>query len=279
MPALALHSAAQFTLEELVDIFAAGFEGYMVPLVQPLPALAARIRAEQIDLHLSRVIVADDDPAGLCLLALRGRRVRVAAMGIAARWRGRGLGRALIDGAIDTARAAGANRMLLEVIATNHAAFALYESAGFAATRRLVGYARGPLEPRADGEHRVADVEELAAAMAAEPEQAWPWQLSPHTLVSTAKPIEVHALAGDAYACVNRTDPLRLAVRLLYVRPPARRHGCARRLLGAVQSLHPQAAWDIPAVIPEELGGAALVALGFARTELSQLEMERRLAP
>jgi ribosomal protein S18 acetylase RimI-like enzyme len=278
MPVLAQHSAAQFTLEQLVDLFAASFEGYLVPIAQPLPALSARIRGEQVDLALSRVIAAGDEPAGLCLLAVRGQRVRVAAMGVARRWRRAGLGRALLGGAIEAARGAGGRRLLLEVFEENQAAVALYRAAGFAPVRRLVGHERPAFEARAAAEHRRADTEELAAALAAEPDRRWPWQLSPHTLVSAGAPSEVHALA-DAYAVVNRADPLRLALRLLYVAPAARRRGLAGRLLASIQALHPQAAWSIPPAVPEEFSPEALAALGFRRAGLSQLEMERPLEP
>jgi ribosomal protein S18 acetylase RimI-like enzyme len=45
--------------------------------------------------------------------------------------RGRGTGRALLEGAMETARAAGATRMDLNTGETDTAARALYESAGF----------------------------------------------------------------------------------------------------------------------------------------------------
>ncbi|HWM87904.1 MAG TPA: GNAT family N-acetyltransferase [Kofleriaceae bacterium] len=276
MPLIEQRSAAHYSLVQLVDIFAAGFEGYLVPIAQPVDALAARMRAEQVDLHLSRVICVDGEPAGLCLLAQRGRRVRVAAMGVASSRRGLGLGRALIDEAIDIARAAGADRLLLEVIASNPAALGLYRSAGFRQIRRLLGHTRAALAPVAAAEHQLLDHEALAAAQATEPDLAWPWQLSPHTLVAAA-PLQVHALARDAFALINPANPERLGLRLLYVIPSARRQGRARRLLASIQARHPQASWDIPAVIPEELGAAALAALGFRPIDLHQLEMELTL--
>jgi RimJ/RimL family protein N-acetyltransferase len=45
--------------------------------------------------------------------------------------RGRGVGRALIDAAIDEARRRGARRLTLRVFAPNEVARRLYESAGF----------------------------------------------------------------------------------------------------------------------------------------------------
>jgi ribosomal protein S18 acetylase RimI-like enzyme len=280
MPDVTMQSASRFTLEQLSALFTASFEGYLFPIAQPVDALAARIRCEQIDLFLSRVLLVDDEPAGLCLLAQRGRRARVAAMGIVASRRGLGLGRALMDGCIAIARAAAADRLCLEVFAANRSALSLYESSGFARVRRLVGHARAALPPVAATDLRRTDLDTLAVALAAEPDREWPWQLSPHTLIAASPDaMHVHALGGEAFACLNPANPARLGLRMLYVVPSARRRGHARRLLSAIQSLHPGAAWEIPPLVPEEMSAAALHGLGFARTELHQLEMELRLGP
>jgi RimJ/RimL family protein N-acetyltransferase len=57
----------------------------------------------------------------------------VAGLGmvVAAEWRGRGVGRALLTAAFDWARRHGAHKMALECWPHNMAALALYESAGF----------------------------------------------------------------------------------------------------------------------------------------------------
>ena len=203
-----MQSASRFTLEQLSELFTASFEGYLFPIAQPVDALAARIRCEQIDLFLSRVVLVDDEPAGLCLLAQRGRRARVAAMGIVAARRGLGLGRALMDGSIDIARAAGADRLCLEVFAANRSALALYESSGFVRRRLLLGHARAALPRGPAAEHHLSDLAALAVAMAAEPDRDWPWQLPPHTLVAAAPDaLHVHALGGEAFACLNPANP------------------------------------------------------------------------
>lgn len=59
-------------------------------------------------------------------------------MGIVASHRGRGIGRALLQAALDQARA-GFRRVELDVYASNTSAIALYEKAGFAHEGRRVG--------------------------------------------------------------------------------------------------------------------------------------------
>jgi ribosomal protein S18 acetylase RimI-like enzyme len=55
----------------------------------------------------------------------------VAGLAVGEEFRGRGVGRALLDGAVAEARARGARRLTLRVLAPNEPARRLYESAGF----------------------------------------------------------------------------------------------------------------------------------------------------
>jgi ribosomal protein S18 acetylase RimI-like enzyme len=62
-------------------------------------------------------------------------------------WRGRGVGRALLEAAIERSRAQGLHKLCLEVFAANAAALALYRRCGFAEEGRRVKQYR-----RASGE-------------------------------------------------------------------------------------------------------------------------------
>jgi ribosomal protein S18 acetylase RimI-like enzyme len=55
----------------------------------------------------------------------------VQGIAVAAAFRRRGVGRALVDAAVSEARGRGARRLTLRVLSHNEAALALYESAGF----------------------------------------------------------------------------------------------------------------------------------------------------
>ena len=58
-------------------------------------------------------------------------------MGVAAGWRGRGVGTALMQACIDWAREAGVHKLCLEVFPWNEAAVALYRKFGFVEEGRL----------------------------------------------------------------------------------------------------------------------------------------------
>jgi ribosomal protein S18 acetylase RimI-like enzyme len=79
------------------------------------------------------VLVAEVGGVPVGELGLQLARYGVADLGmaVAAGWRGRGVGSALLAEAVDRARAAGAHKIALQVWPHNAAAIALYERFGF----------------------------------------------------------------------------------------------------------------------------------------------------
>lgn len=106
---------------------------------EPTPGpeqLAARI-AELLDEGDTAVLVVGDGPAGLAILRFRpaiwsqALECYLAELYVAPALRGQGLGRALMDAAIELARNRGADHMDLGTGEQDLAARALYESLGF----------------------------------------------------------------------------------------------------------------------------------------------------
>ena len=85
----------------------------------------------------TKVLVGGDGPDGLAVLRFRASlwtehlECYLAELYVAPHLRGRGLGRALMNAAIELARAAGADYMELNTGEDDAAARALYESLGF----------------------------------------------------------------------------------------------------------------------------------------------------
>jgi ribosomal protein S18 acetylase RimI-like enzyme len=83
------------------------------------------------------VVVAGDDPVGLALMRFRlslwgrGLECYLAELYVVPALRGQGIGRALMEAAMDLARARGADYMDLGTAETDVAARNLYESLGF----------------------------------------------------------------------------------------------------------------------------------------------------
>jgi ribosomal-protein-alanine N-acetyltransferase len=105
-----------------------GNDAWSVELVDAelLQGSAAVVDAD--GLVLGWVAVRGDEPADLTRIAVHPDARR------------RGLGRALLDEGFELARREGADRMLLEVAATNGPALRLYRSAGFVEISRRRGY-------------------------------------------------------------------------------------------------------------------------------------------
>lgn len=131
------HSAAEYPLAELAEIFTRAFEGYFYPGTTSAQQLSRRVRLEQIDLASSLVLAADGAPAGVALIALRDHRAWCAGFGIYASARGRGLAHTLAEAMVERARAISAHEISLEVLTRNAAAIRVYQRAGLSIWRDL----------------------------------------------------------------------------------------------------------------------------------------------
>lgn len=102
----------------------------------PPPWLAARFRALLAGGDIASLL-GGPGPDGIAVLRFRpalwsdALESYLAELYVVPAERGRGLGRALLEAAIDLARSRGADRMDLGTSETDTAARALYESAGF----------------------------------------------------------------------------------------------------------------------------------------------------
>ena len=130
-------SAAAYSLDALGDIFTRSFEGYFYAATVTAPMLSARVRAENLDLHRSLVMLLDGQPAGIALLGLRGDRAWCGGFGVAAQARGRGHAHRLAAAMLDQARQAGMRDFSLEVLTRNAAAIKTYLGAGMQVRRDL----------------------------------------------------------------------------------------------------------------------------------------------
>ena len=108
---------------------------YDDPTPEP-PQLARRVR-ELLDEGRTVVLLAGDGPDGVAVLRFRpaiwstGLECYLAELYVVPARRGQGLGRALMEAAIEAARAEGADTMDLGTSEDDVAARALYESLGF----------------------------------------------------------------------------------------------------------------------------------------------------
>ena len=84
--------------------------------------------------------------AGFALIRTVADEAELLTIAVEPRWRGKGVGRALMEAAFADLMMSPARRMFLEVDEQNHAAIRLYEKLGFSTISSRKGY-----YPRADG--------------------------------------------------------------------------------------------------------------------------------
>jgi ribosomal protein S18 acetylase RimI-like enzyme len=273
---LEFHNAGRLSLAEVAATATRGFEGYFVPIHLDVPALLTMMRVDSVDLSTSVVVVRDQQPVGVALVARRGWGSRLAGMAIVPPCRGQGIGAQLTDHLIQAARGRGDRQLVLECIEQNPAALRLYQAAGFQTIRRLVSYAAAQLAEERDTALEEIDPAEVSAAVGRWGMENLPWQMAPQTLALLAPPHRAFRL-GPARALITDPAETTICVRTLVVDPDNRRQGFGTRLVKALAASFPGKKWRFAAMTPEEIPETFFLRLGFQRSALTQFQMARSL--
>jgi RimJ/RimL family protein N-acetyltransferase len=134
-PGVSIRDATLDDVDRLLELLVAvAGEGRWIGTEAPVDLEARRRRiAEGVEdpATVSLVAEAGGAPIGQLVLHLAPYGVAELGMLVAAGWRGRGVGSALLAEGIEQARKAGAHKLALQVWPHNAAAIALYERFGF----------------------------------------------------------------------------------------------------------------------------------------------------
>lgn len=260
---------------ELAENLTHAFTDYIMPAHFTPEFLAVMTRNDSIDLSASRIVLDEERLAGMALIARRGRRSRLAAMGIVPEARRQGVGRRLMEHLLAEARARGEEAMELEVIEQNLPAVQLYKGVGFSPIRRLVGFTADAETGDAEASLMEAPLARVAAEVLAHADTDLPWQISGQTLAQWTQPAKGFQL-GPAFAALSSPERPAITIQAIVVRPEHRRQGHATRLIRALQARFPDKSWRVPIIFPEDFATPLFTPLGFRPETLSQLQM---LAP
>jgi ribosomal protein S18 acetylase RimI-like enzyme len=267
-----LKSVTDAGLEATVDVLNEAFSDYFVEIVLTLPHFLQMMVQESIDAASSRVVVLDDKPVGVGLIARRGWSSRLAAMGVIPAARAKGAGGWLMEQLISEAKARGEKQLFLEVIDQNEAAVRLYQGCGFQTIRRLVGYKLAQPENGEKEPLQEIDIRAAAQMVTTFGLPNLPWQLSGESLMSLSRPNRAYQLDG-AVAVITDPDEATIKLRSLIVKPEVRRQGQATKLLRGLLTKYPNKEWAVPVQFPEEMGGM-FESLNFEQVSMSQFQME-----
>lgn len=279
--------------EALHAAFTAAFSDYLIGPFQIPPAQWPMFLARQgVDLTLSRVALdTSGAPLAFAFVAPRplAARWRLATMGALPAARGTGAAPALLDDVIARAAAAGLRAVELEVFAQNERARRLYEGRGFAMLHRLNGYVAEPgtIATQAPAGRTAPQAVEMPVALAwlEAAERRLPDLPLQVTAATLRHGVDYHAWqvgasggpderGGDAAAQVVFSLPDETVMIHSLVAP---RDADARALIQALAAVHPRRRLRVPQLQRDDLGGAALAAMGAVVQPLHQQLMLRPL--
>ncbi|HEX6372031.1 MAG TPA: GNAT family N-acetyltransferase [Longimicrobium sp.] len=265
---------AEVTVAQAAAAMQHCFEGYIIPFRTTPESWTRHFRGEHLDPFSSYIYERDGQTAAVLFICRRGWTSRVGGMGVAADFRGQGLGRRVMRDAVQGARARGDHALLLEVFEQNTPALQLYTSLGFQAGRRLVGYRWEPvpLDGPADA-LREMDALELARIVQREGEPDLPWMLVGETFAAAITPTRAFALQDRAFALIGNPDAETLLLAALVVPRAHRRQGWGTRMLRALAAAFPGKPMQAVIVVPEDLAPEFFARSGWERQALNQLEM------
>ena len=270
-------SFLEFGLDASAEILTRAFDDYFVRIPFTRLMLLNLVRADSVDLTVSRVFLRDGAAVGAAWIARRGWTCRLAGMGVVPEARRAGVGGAAVDQLLDEAKGRGDRTMFLEVIEQNTAAVELYRAHGFETIRRLIGFAGPPPSIRAAPAELVqVDLREVAEAVIRHGAPDLPWQLSGETIAQLTPPAVAYRLDDAWLAMTDPTQPA-VVVRALIAQREVHGRGRELALLRAVMAKYPEVTgWQFHPIWPEELSDL-IGPIGFARSPLAQWQMMKRL--
>lgn len=267
--------ASNYHLPNLVKFLNQGFENYLVPIQFDTVLFLNMLRKDGIDLTVSRVLLIEDQPSGIALIARRGWASRLAAMGIAKEWRGKGAGSWFMEQLIDEACQRGEREISLEVIEQNEPAVQLYQNSGFQTVRRLIGFIRKDAEEKELELLEEMDLREMGRLISQHGLVDVPWQLSGESIAQMNPPARAYR-KGQAYIAISNPEAGRVVIWSLLVEEKARGNGLGTTMLRNIIANYRGKSWHVPAIFPEEFE-KVFVKAGFEREKLSQWQMKLTL--
>jgi GNAT superfamily N-acetyltransferase len=268
--------------DTLVQAFNAGYEGYIVPVQFGAEQMEAHIDRYDIDLSASRLAYDGEQPIGVALLGVRGRRGWVGGVGVSPAYRGKGVGRGLMENLIESARVLRLEQLQLEVIEGNTTAYDLYRKLGFKPVNHLLILERVAAAKRALPTQRVSgtgvEIQEMSAEDALAYYSAFhtrpnPWQREEESLQKLAPKMTGWAARKDEHILaygIGVAHPQTINWMEMAVIPGE--GNALRALVAKVHSDHPNALGRFVNLGEDDPAWGALLGLGYEQT-MAQSEM------
>jgi ribosomal protein S18 acetylase RimI-like enzyme len=140
-----MRSSRDYSYDELADIFNATRVDYIVPMPMNGRRMKEYVLDYDVDLRSSQIVTDKDGaPAGMGMIAFRGRRAWLTRLGVVPHMRQHKLGHKLMTSLVQRAYAHGCHHIQLEVILGNDPAKRLFIKHNFDSLRELAVLNRPP---------------------------------------------------------------------------------------------------------------------------------------
>lgn len=206
------------TMEDLTfrqshELFIQGFEGYFIPMNMELDAFIAKMGNENLSPARSIIMYEDELPIGFVLQGIRDVNGQKMAWnggtGIIPKYRGKKLGKVLMEKALELLKQEGVGIATLEALSMNHPAIKLYEKVGYTVMDTLHFWeADGVLtfDEEIANEFELNRIPALQAANARIFPAMAPWQVDPSIIPKTGGEAIIATKNGEVLAaCLVRT--------------------------------------------------------------------------
>lgn len=260
------------TMAQLADGLTSGFEDYIVP-AKFTPAIAAMVvKYDTVDLEKSLIAYDGEEIVGVLMLARRGNVSRIAALGIAKRMRSQGLGRQMMERAIEAARDREDPLVILECIEQNPRAVAFYERLGFVKKYRLLSFKATLAESRSRVLENITQ-EQLAESLLKGGPVACAWQSSAASVLQASTPNRA-VRYGPVSAMITISEPKVICRAMALESAPPED---IKAFLDALAGDYPGREFMMPAFYPEPYFGDLMKRAGLEEGDITQFEMELKL--
>ncbi|MGC9771935.1 GNAT family N-acetyltransferase [Fervidobacterium islandicum] len=128
---------AEFPLIDFVSLVNTVFEDYVIPINWNVLSFKMDARENSISFSDSFVFLKGNEPVGFILIAVRGTRARIDAMGVVPNERGKGLADKIFRHAFRHLKMRNIEQVTLEVAAADERAVRFYDKNGFRKLRNL----------------------------------------------------------------------------------------------------------------------------------------------
>lgn len=201
------------SLSEAVKIWNEGFVGYFADMTLSIDAYLSRLHYLFVSPELSLIAFHENKPVGFLLNGIRDNKGRKTAWnggtGVSADFRGAGIGKALVQAALELYRAHNVELATLEAICENERAIGLYQSFGYEIVDRLLFFQHdgAVVFPDIDGRYSIKSATPYEVGRLEFYDDSTPWQTQWQTLTrGRGEALIVVDSAGDevGYALYRR---------------------------------------------------------------------------